>query len=98
MKLTEGLDYEFVETGREYHSTRLLTSDWAGTVFSYGEVSIKEDPENDRAILKFAFNIEQATDEYTKDFLDSSMEFKSHLGNLLSQIIAAENIHIGAKA
>lgn len=97
MNLSEGVDYIFVEKPDSdgHHSTKLIGSEWAGAVFTYDSVSVIEDQKNDRAILKFTYLIEHVTDDYTKEFLESSIEFKSHIGSLLAQILESKTGHIG---
>jgi len=81
-------DYKFVESNlSELYGIKLLTGDWADVVVTYGKVSIKENTESGIATLAFSYHIEDSTNSYQIDELESSEEFKNYLGDILSHII-----------
>jgi hypothetical protein len=83
-KFTEGVDYTYVISEDDKNSVhiKLLSGDYADTVFKYGKVGFKEE-ENDLVYLQFDYNvIESPIKKVEKD-----ENFKNYLGDLLSSII-----------
>jgi len=95
--IKEGIDYNFVErTESELYSIRLLTGGWAGVIYTYGRVSIKEDPANDRAVLSFDYRIEDTEGTaHTADGLNADIRFKNTIGDILANILSNSDIKIG---
>lgn len=95
--MTEGIDYNFVERAEaELYSIKLETGDWAGVIYTYGRVSIKEDPAEDRAVLSFGYRIEdtEGTSHDAKD-LENDDRFKNMIGDILANILSESDIQIG---
>ena len=95
--IREGIDYNFVERAEsDFYSIRLMTGKWAGVIYTYGRVSIQEDPRNDRATLSFDYRIEdtEGTCE-VPSALEASVDFKNMIGDVLTDILSKSEIQIG---
>lgn len=95
--ITEGIDYNFVERAdSDFYSIRLLTGGWAGVIYTYGRVSIKEDPARDCAVLSFDYRIEDTEGTtHTAERLQSDVRFKNMIGDILANILSNSDIQIG---
>ena len=93
----EGIDYNIVERAdSDFYSIRLMTGTWAGIIYTYGRVSIKEDRKGDSATLAFDYRIEDVTGTpFVPELLESSVEFKNMIGDVLASILSKSEIHIG---
>lgn len=93
----EGIDYNFVErTNSDFYSIRLMTSQWAGIIYTYGRVSIKEDKRNDCATLSFDYIIEDvAGTEFVPAQLESCDDFRNMIGDVLTDILSKSEMNIG---
>lgn len=84
--LKENVDYTFnipQEQGKEVN-IELLTGKYSGVLFNFGRVSVDEDKENDQAFLNFEYNI---VDSNGIEYLENNIEFKDHIGNILTSIV-----------
>lgn len=78
--------YSFVERPTsDFYSVKLNEGQYRGAIVTFGAVSLRE--EAGVARLKFTFKIETAPIPYTREELDSSMEFKNVLGDVLAHIL-----------
>lgn len=95
--LQEGIDYNFVERAEsEFYSIRLLTGKWAGVIYTYGRVSIKEDKRRDQATLSFDYRIEDTEGTpYVPSVLEASDGFRNMIGDVLANILSTSEIQIG---
>lgn len=86
MKFVQGVDYEYVVDDKDVNSVhiKLMTGDYAGTTFKYGKVAIEE--KDDNAYLQFNFDVLQSPIKK----LDKMLEFRNHIGELLSHIISSQ--------
>ena len=92
-QIIEGKDYQFVEKETaDFYSVQLLSGKWEGLVYTYGQVGIKENPDNGSATLKFSYKIEDCPDGMVV-FEDS--EFNNYLGEVLANIIEESEFKIG---
>lgn len=98
--MEEEIDYNFVEhADSTLYSIRLMTGDWAGVIYTYGRVSLKEDRRRDTAILSFDYRIDDVGDtSFTPEELEASVAFKNTIGDVLAGILSSEEIHIGKDA
>ena len=85
-QITEN-DYKFVEKDSEETSYVMLTgeNEWNGTVFQYGNLSVKVNEDTDEAHLQFSYNIIESPLE--TDMLNEDEGFKDYIGNVLQYII-----------
>lgn len=96
--IREGIDYNFVERAEsDFYSIKLLTSKWQGVIYTYGRVSIKEVPAEDRAVLSFDFRIEDTSEAacLSAEVLQDDPEFKNWIGDILASILDNSDIQIG---
>lgn len=93
----EKIDYNFVERAEsDFYSIRLLTGGWAGVIYTYGRVRIKEDPAADRAVLSFDYRIEDTEGTiHNAQSLQSDVRFKNMIGDILANILSNSDIQIG---
>lgn len=81
-------DYEqmsYIEDA-EYDSFKLLTGQYAGVIFTFGEMSITEPlNESEDATLKFEYVINKVHPDF--DDLEKDSNFNNHLGNILSFVL-----------
>nr|QMP82894.1 MAG: hypothetical protein [Caudoviricetes sp.] len=85
----EGLDYVFVIPEDEGLSVniRVNSGEYSGVVFNFGKVSVEEDEKNEQAYLLFEYTV---VDSNGFDDLESNMEFKNHIGDILTSIITKD--------
>lgn len=91
--LKEGVDFNYVipETEDTTVGIKLLTGQYTDTVYQYGKVKFNE--EKDGAIyLQFVYNILETP--HDKEFLETDMDFKNHIGDILVSIMS-ENLDKG---
>lgn len=93
--LTEGVDYVYVEhDAADFYSIRLKSGPFAGVIYTYGKVSIKE--EKGQARLGFIFKVEDTLDcDYSKAELETSADFKNYIGDVLAAILSTSEFQIG---
>lgn len=93
----EGTDYNIVEReGCNLNSVKLLTGEWAGTIFTFGRVSIKEDKKTDTAVLSFDYRIEdESFSDHSKESLEANPRFKNYIGDILSSFLSESDYTIG---
>jgi len=81
-------NYTFVSRGKEKWASILITKgDYEGIIYQYGRVSVAEKENEDGTMpLSFDYNV---VDEngHDKEELDSSVEFKNTLGDILVEIL-----------
>ena len=84
--MREAVDYEYVVDEKDKASVhiKLLDGEYKDTVFKYGKVGVKE--EDDKAYLQFNFDVIQSPIKK----LESNLEFKNYIGDLLSTIITKQ--------
>ena len=83
----EGVDFNYVipETEGTTVGVKLLNGKFCDTVYQYGKVKFEE--EKDGAIyLRFVYNVMETP--LNKDELESSSEFKNHIGDILVAIMS----------
>ena len=87
MSMITEKDYKFVEKDSAETSYVMLTgeNEWDGTVFQYGNLSVKVDEENDEAHLQFSYDIIESPLEV--DMLNEDEGFKNYIGDVLQHII-----------
>lgn len=92
-----GIDYNFVERAdSDFYSIRLMTGKWAGIIYTYGRVSIKEDKRSHSAVLSFDYRIEDVEGTpFVPALLETSVEFRNEIGDILAGILSESEIHIG---
>jgi hypothetical protein len=84
--MREAVDYEYVVDEKDKASVhiKLLDGEYKDTVFKYGKVGVKE--EDNKAYLQFNFDVIQSPIKK----LESNLEFKNYIGDLLSTIITKQ--------
>lgn len=91
------IDYNFVESvNSDFYSVKLLRGRWKNVIYTYGQVSIKENEANACAILNFNFKIEDSY-KFDKEALIKSKKFKEHIGNVLSHVLTDSDAKIGTQ-
>jgi len=84
----EDEDYSIMEAEGGLPSPfRLLTGNYAGTIFMFGRVQIIEQAPPEPPILKFSYQVLESPDNISKERLDSDANFKNYIGDLLAHII-----------
>lgn len=86
MEIKENVDYVFVpaRNENETYCIQILTGDYSGVRFKYGEVKFEEDAEKEEAFLNFEYEI---LDKANQENLIENVDFKNHLGDILVNII-----------
>jgi methylaspartate ammonia-lyase len=80
-------DYKIVESNlSDFYGVKVTSGTWQNVIVIYGKVSIKESPETGYATLGFTYQV-QNSGTFQKDQLESSDDFKNHLGDILKHII-----------
>jgi Tfp pilus tip-associated adhesin PilY1 len=96
--MKEGTHYVFVEKpSSDFYSVKLLTGQWAGVIYTYGTVNIREDKENDVVVLQFQYKIEEKPEEFNSNDLMENSSFKNYIGSILSCILEENEFKIGKK-
>ncbi len=82
----QGVDYEYVVDDKDINSVhiKLITGEYADTVFKYGKVGIEEKDGN--AYLQFNFDVIQSPIKK----LEKKIEFRNYIGDLLTTIITSQ--------
>ena len=75
----------------DYYGFKIQEGEYSDVIYYYGEVSITEDEENDEASLKFMFNVDSGNEQYTKEDLNDSVDFKTLIGDILVDILDSTN-------
>jgi len=85
--MTEGIDYCFIYPKDEEQTVhvRLLTGEYADTVFKYGKVKFEE--KNGEMYLLFAYDVLESEVSTPKE-LEKDTKFKNNIGDLLVQIMS----------
>lgn len=83
-ELQENVDFKFVKGEDDSIFLELLSGEYSGVVYRYGQVSVQEDEEKESASLMFEFQIVDSGD--FDSLLDDS-DFKNHIGKILSTIV-----------
>ena len=78
----------FVERpSSELYSLKVVQGPYLGVIYTYGKVSLKEDPELDQLKLTFDFKIDEVPESLEKKDLEKSAPFKTFIGDILSQLL-----------
>jgi hypothetical protein len=82
----QGVDYEYVVDDKDINSVhiKLITGEYADTIFKYGKVGIEEKDGN--AYLQFNFDVIQSPIKK----LEKKIEFRNYIGDLLTTIITSQ--------
>lgn len=59
---------------------------YAGIVYRYTQIGIKEDPENDEAVLRFNYDLLE-TKEFSETTLRNDERFTKHIGIILNHFL-----------
>ena len=80
-------DYVFVEKNPDETSYVKITAqnEWNGTIFQYGNLSVKEDKDVDEVCLSFSYNVIESP--LHVDMLNEDVGFKNYIGEMLQHII-----------
>ena len=80
-------DYIFVEKNPDETSYVKITAqnEWNGTVFQYGNLSVKVNEDTDEAHLSFSYTVIESPLQI--DMLNEDVGFKNYIGELLQHII-----------
>jgi hypothetical protein len=91
----EGEDFVFVEhEAADFYSLKLKSGDFAGVIYTYGRVSLKEEKKQVR--LSFTYKIEDTMEcKYSKAELESSDAFRNYIGEVLAEILSTDQFQIG---
>lgn len=85
--------YDIPEDVNENLHIKILSGEFADTVYQYGSVSVEEEKNGD-VFLKFIYNVRESP--LDKDGLEKSMDFKNFIGDILVNIMT-EKIEKGLK-
>ena len=84
------LDHEIAcveKPSSDLYAFKILKGPFAGTIYMYGKVNIKENLDLDQATLKFDFQIELAPPGFTIKELEENYKFKNYIGDVLAALI-----------
>lgn len=96
LNMKERIDYVLVERpSSEFYSIKLLSGKYAGVIYTYGTVSLREDTKNDVARLEFEFKIDECPQLLNIDSLMKDESFMNHIGDILSCILEENEFKIG---
>jgi len=86
--MTEGIDYCFIYPKNDETTVNIkfLTGPYKDTVFKYGKVKIKEEP--DGAHLLFAYDVIESP-VMKPNKLEKDNTFKNYIGDLLVEIMTS---------
>jgi len=86
--MTEGIDYCFIYPKNDETTVNIkfLTGPYKDTVFKYGKVKIKEEP--DGAHLLFAYDVLESP-VIKPNKLEKDNTFKNYIGDLLVEIMTS---------
>ena len=81
-------NYTYVSRGTEQWSSIMITKgEYEGVIYQYGRVSVAEEENEDGTMpLSFDYNVIDQNG-HNKEKLDSSVEFKNILGDILVEIL-----------
>lgn len=83
-----GIDYDFhYFINSDFTGITILTGKFRGVTYYYGKVSLLEQMEF--ANLKFEYKVIE-TGDYTEEYLNSSHEFVTMIGDILTEILISE--------
>lgn len=68
----------------EVHALSFTEAPYADIVFSYTDVSFKEDLDNDKLVLKFEYFVHEVPD-YQRGY--NKKDFEKHLGDFMVQLL-----------
>lgn len=97
VSISEEIDYNFVERAEsDLFSIRILTGKYAGVIYTYGRVAIKENQSSGTATLSFDYKVEDTEGaDQTMTELNEDPDFKNHLGDILTNILSNGESKIG---
>jgi hypothetical protein len=96
--MKELVDYVFVEKpSSDFYSVKLLKGTYTDVIYTYGAVTLKEDKENDTAVLQFQYKIESTPEHIDGAKLFEDVHFKNYIGDILSCILDENEFKIGKK-
>ena len=75
----------------DYYGFKIQDGEYKDVVYFYGEVSIKENMEEDQATISFKFQIDKGNKQYSIEELNESTEFKTLIGDILATLLDGEN-------
>tara|TARA_B100000513_G_scaffold191702_1_gene117297 strand:- start:479 stop:772 length:294 start_codon:yes stop_codon:yes gene_type:complete len=81
-------NYTYVSRGQEQWASIMITKgEYEGVIYQYGRVSVAEEENEDGTMpLSFDYNVIDQNG-HNKEKLDSSVEFKNILGDILVEIL-----------
>lgn len=75
----------------DYYGFKIQDGEYKDVVYFYGEVSIKENADEDQATISFKFQIDKGNKQYSIEELNESSEFKTLIGDILATLLDGEN-------
>jgi hypothetical protein len=75
----------------DYYGFKIQDGEYKDVVYFYGEVSIKENMDEDQATISFKFQIDKGNKQYSIEELNESTEFKTLIGDILATLLDGEN-------
>lgn len=84
--IEKDVDWQFVipENKDENLQVKILSGDFIDTIYRYNYVSFDEEDDGN-VYLRFLFDVIESP--FDKEALDSNMDFKNHIGDILTNII-----------
>ena len=84
----EGVDYKFIDfTDSELTGIQILTGDYAGVVYHYGKVRVKE--QGEMGVLEFGYTIVNSG-KHDIDALQNDEGFVTIMGDTLTEILTKQ--------
>ena len=80
--------YEFVEKPEsDFYSIKLTDGPYDGVIYTYGEVQLVEDKDNDELKVKFKYKLENIPKKLKENKLKKDIDFRNCMGNILTGIL-----------
>jgi hypothetical protein len=91
-------DYIFVDdpTNDKVYAIKIVSGRYSGVVYKYANIKISEDAEKQVCTLSYAYRIMSVSQKYDKETLDADVDFKNHIGDILSDILENQEYKIGS--
>ena len=91
-------DYIFVDdpANDKVYALQLTSGEYANTRYKYGNVKFVEDHERDTCKLSFAYKIIYKPNNLDNIDLDHDIQFKNHIGDVLTDILENQEYKIGS--
>ena len=94
---SENADYIFVDdaSNEEIYAIRLVSGEYADTVYKYANIKISEDSKKQVCTLSYTYRIINTSQAHNKESLQDDSAFKNYIGDVLADILSNQEYKIG---